>query len=240
MMGETQAKLQVPSVLRSAQLSEQESLWHGFTTRDLASDYDRISVELNVLRSQIYYLNQVHSNLAVLIERQTELDDLPCADALITNRKDIIIGVRTADCLPILVFDQRKHVVAAIHAGYKGLLNGVVQNTFRFLSEVFSSSPQDCLVALGPAICVNHYEMGQEVIDLYKKNFPNSFCYKVQNNSFHLDLKGTAKIFLENLGVPLKQVSDVGLCTFEETDHFFSYRKKQDVGRQFNFIGMMS
>lgn len=216
-------------------------LMHGFTTKELGADYDLIAVELKILVSQIYYVDQIHSNRVLVIDKKTELDELPQADALVTNLENVIIGVRTADCLPILLYDAKNEVVAAIHAGFKGLLSGVVQNTFQVLKRHFDSHPEDILVSLGPCIRVDRYEVGLEVIEQFQKTYGTRFISDFSRAPRpHLDLPGTAKMLFQDLGVKADQIDDLGLCTYRQEAFFHSYRRENGTGRQFNFIGMLS
>lgn len=228
--------------LTSPQLEQFPELKHAFTTSLLKDDYDRIAVKLKVLTSQIYYVEQIHSNRVVYLSSSMSLADLPAADAIVTDRKDIYIGVRTADCVPILVFDPTQQVVAAIHAGYKGLLTGIIQNTLNLMMQSFSSRPEDLLVTIGPCICVDHYEVGREVIDAFRERYRERFAFATDANSrLYLDLNQTARMILEDCGVDADNLEDLNLCTYEKHDVFFSYRRQHTAaGRHFNCIGMKS
>lgn len=228
--------------LTSPQLEQFPELKHAFTTTLLKDDYDRIAVKLKVLTSQIYYVEQIHSNRVVYLSPSMSLADMPAADAIVTDRKDVYIGVRTADCVPILVYDPEQQVVAAIHAGYKGLLNGIIQNTLNLMMQSFSSRPEDFVVTIGPCICVDHYEVGQEVIDAFRDRYRDRFVFATSADSkVYLDLNQTARMILEECNIDFDNLEDLNLCTYEKEDLFFSYRRQREAaGRHFNCIGMKS
>jgi YfiH family protein len=227
--------------LSSQLLSNYKNIVHGFGTKDFGIDYDRIARKLHVLRSQIYYLpNQIHSNKVQYVDQETELDDLHEGDALVTDQPNVIVGVRTADCVPILCHDPVKNVVAAIHAGYKGVLESVVQKTFEMMQRLFACRAQDIVVGIGPAICLEHYEVGFDVIEAFRKLYGDRFiCEEYEDARPHLDVRATIAFILSDLGVDEKNVDGVGLCTFEREDLFCSYRRDGGEGRQFNYIGML-
>lgn len=228
--------------LTSPQLEQFPEIKHAFTTTLLKDDYDRIAVKLKVLSSQIYYVDQIHSNRVVYLSSSMSLADMPAADAIVTDRKNVYIGVRTADCVPILVFDPERQIVAAIHAGYKGLLNGVIQNTINLMTSNFSSKPENLTVTIGPHICVDHYEVGFEVIQMFRDRYHERFVFTMEPGSKpHLNLSHTALMILEDCGVDPDNLEDLNLCTYENEDLFFSYRRqKEAAGRQFNCIGIKS
>lgn len=233
--------------LQLPHFSEADGLVHGFTTREIGGDCDRLAVKLKMLSSQIYYLKQIHSEKVVFIDENTELSQIGPADALVTDRKDILIGVRTADCVPILIHDPEREVVAAIHAGYKGILAGVIQNTIAIMTERLGCQAKDFIWGIGPAICINHYEVGPDVIHYFKDKFRDRFVYRTDlGERPHLDIKASAKMILTDLGLDEHNGMDIGLCTYERDDLFFSYRRLRKTenieaqGRHFNFIGMVS
>lgn len=225
------------SILRSANLAERPGLIHGFTTQPLGADYDHLAVKLKILVSQIYYVEQIHSAKVVVIDEESELGNLPQADALVTARRHVIIGVRTADCLPVLLHDPIKGVVAAVHAGFRGLLGGILQNSIDMMVKAFGSSPDDIDAVFGPCIRVSRYEVGEEVLEAFRDRFGKAgFSFEqAPGQKPHLDLAGSAQKILAQAGIG--PAHDAGLCTYDDT-RFHSYRRAPGAGRQFNFIGL--
>lgn len=227
-------------IIYAESLKRHAEIVHGFTTKALGADYDRIAVAARVLVSQIYYAEQIHSEKVIVIDENSELAQLPAADAFVTNRADVLVGVRTADCLPILVYDPVKKVVAAIHAGYRGLLKGVIQNTLNVMQNKLGTSISDVRVVIGPSVCINHYEVGQELIDEFMTVYPHDTVYmKNPGTKPHLDVAATAVSVIQKCGVTDFHLEHLAACTYEDEKKFFSHRRSPGNGRQFAFIGRL-
>ena len=181
------------------------------------------------LPSEIVWLNQTHSSICVDADKINEIIE---ADASFTSKQGVVCGILTADCLPVFVSRIDGSKVGIAHAGWRGLLSGVIEN----LIKSFESNGEDITVHLGPAISMYSFEVGKEVKDLYlskNKNFERSFGFK--NNKNYLDLYDAARIILEGLNI--KYISGGGRCTFKESKHFFSYRRDGiNSGRMAHFI----
>ena len=181
------------------------------------------------LPSEIVWLNQTHSSICVDADKINEIIE---ADASFTSKQGVVCGILTADCLPVFVSRIDGSKVGIAHAGWRGLLSGVIEN----LIKSFESNGEDITVHLGPAISMYSFEVGKEVKDLYlskNKNFERSFGFK--NNKNYLDLYNAARIILEGLNI--KYISGGGRCTFKESKHFFSYRRDGiNSGRMAHFI----
>lgn len=170
-----------------------------------------------------FWLNQTHSTNCVIV---TDNNCENSADAAITKNKNIPLVVMTADCLPIVLCDKNGTEIAAIHAGWKGLVNGIIENTIQKLSQ----HPNNYIAWIGPAICGNCYTTDKDVFDKFIYHYP--WCYDsfTKNNSrFHTNLAKIAKMLLNRLGVDKVFLSN--LCTYEENDKFYSYRKQEKTGR---------
>ncbi len=127
---------------------------------------------------------QVHSDgIMVVNERHAGCgaynfeSGLPNTDAIITNSNSIAIGILTADCVPVMLFDPVRKVIGVSHAGWKGSLLRIAAKTVLKMKEVYGTEPSDCLVSLGPGICKRCYEVSDSII----KQFENAFNYKVEN-----------------------------------------------------------
>ena len=178
-----------------------------------------------------YWLNQTHS-VDVLKLPSPKLN----GDASYTIDKNTVCVVQTADCLPLLVTNMDGTIVAAIHAGWRGLLNGVIENTI----EKMNMSPNELLVWLGPAISQKHFEVGFDV--------KNSFCEKHSEaeKAFHLisdkkwlaDIYVLAKIRLNLCGISQIYGGSVSndYCTFANELEYFSYRRDGVTGRMASLI----
>lgn len=173
------------------------------------------------------WLHQIHSNLSIQIPSNSIN-----ADGAFTREKKIICAVRTADCLPILVTDEEGSCVAAIHAGWRGLGSGIIEN---FFQKIKLKGP--AIVWLGPCISQDVFEVGLDVYDFFIKHDSRMapvFNYK-RKNKFYLNLTRAAIIKLRNIGV--KNISAIeDICTYRDSEQFYSYRRDKITGRMASLI----
>jgi YfiH family protein len=177
------------------------------------------------LPSSPEWLEQTHSTDCVLVEEDLNR----VADASISRSPAKVLSIMTADCLPILLCNKEGTEIAAVHAGWKGLVNGIVENTLAKMQR-----PRDQILAwCGPAICHNCFEVGEEVFDLYQEKYPFAeFFFKkhhVNNLKFLANLPKLLEEILRQSGI--NNVYQSNLCTFEEENNFYSYRRDQKTGR---------
>ena len=169
------------------------------------------------LPSEPVWINQTHSSICV---DASKFNSIVKADASFTSVPGVVCGVLTADCLPVFVSKKDGSMVGVAHAGWRGMISGVIEN----LIESFECNGAELVVHLGPAISSNCLEVGAEIKDLYlskNKNFKRSFCFN--NNKYYLDLYEAAKIILKNFNV--RSITGGDRCTFLESEHYFSYRR---------------
>ena len=232
---------------------------------------------LNALRAESFALaslRQVHSAKVVQVTHGAESvtyhdsqfpdgqllgGGKPEADALMTADAGVLLTIRTADCLPVLIADPRRGVVAAVHAGWRGALESIVEKTVQEMRRVFDSAPRDLAVALGPSIRACCYVVGPEVVDAFCSRFargPTFFRSPLQQappcsgtfgaagaripaeSASYLDLVAVALDQLERAGVLSLQIDVADFCTSCRTDLFFSYRKEgPGAGRMLAVVG---
>jgi polyphenol oxidase len=236
---------------------------------------------LNALRAECFELSsvrQVHSAKVAQVthsagtvtyhdsgspDGQVSRERKPEADALMTADSGVLLAIRTADCLPVLIADPRRGSVAAVHAGWRGALEGVVEKTVREMRRAFNSAPRDLAVALGPSIRACCYVVGPEVVDAFCSRFargPTFFRSPLKqvpassgtvavrvaaagaqipaDSAYYLDLVAVALDQLERAGVLSSQIDVADFCTSCRTDLFFSYRKEgAATGRMLAVIG---
>lgn len=153
-------------------------------------------------------------------------------DALVTSVPDIMIGVNTADCVPVLMYDPINLVVGAAHAGWRGAVNGILRNTIQAMCEI--GAHRNALHAIiCPAIGVECFEVGEEVACL----FPEKFVNRNYSERPHIDLPGYVKYCLVQGGVPVRNIQHTDICTRCNYTSYFSARKLGiNSGRNFSFI----
>lgn len=196
----------------------------------VATNRQRLRTLAQLPRDPIW-LQQTHSTIALELNHDCSFDSPPIADACFTRYHNLPCTVMTADCLPLLVCNQQGSEVAAIHAGWRGLRDGIITST---LSQLHSQ-PQQLLVWLGPAIGPEVFELNDEIrLDFLSRNAQNSVAFKQVNSKWFADIYALARIELSSLGV--KHIFGGNYCTFSDSERFFSYRRDGITGRMASTI----
>jgi len=187
----------------------------------------------------IFLLNQIHSNKLVYIDNNYKLTKKPKADAVITNQKNLPIAVLTADCVPILICDNKKRIVAAIHAGWKGAFKGIIDKVIKFMVKK-GCSLKNITAVIGPSISVKNYEVKDDFMKKFIKKDKKSLKYfKIENNKLYFDL--SQYVYSQILQNKIKNIDTIKLDTFDIKNKFFSARralslKQNDYGRNISII----
>ncbi len=176
---------------------------------------------------------QVHSADAVHADAPRPVhEDHHKADIILTDKPDVTLYMRFADCVPILLHDPKKNVVAIAHAGWLGTVRGASSAAVRAMREKYGSKPKDILAAIGPSIGVDHYEVGPDVISQVEQAFGPDAKRLVESRDgkTYLDLWAANRIQLEKSGVEQIEIADI--CTACHLDDWFSHRaEKGKTGR---------
>jgi YfiH family protein len=215
-------------IYRCSALEELGWLDHGFTTKQSAA-----------LITAVITLRQIHSsvvwNAAGVQDRDRE------GDALVSNERGQRIGVRTADCVPILLADRRQRAVAAIHAGWRGTAARIAYRAIEQMMQDYGAHPSDIVAAIGPSIGVCCYRVGGEVKDQFQELFPEWRGSRDGEEPAMLDLTEANRRILGAAGVPIEQIYVSGLCTWHCGDDFYSYRREpENPGRMVSYIARVS
>ncbi|MDP4185765.1 MAG: peptidoglycan editing factor PgeF [Bacteroidota bacterium] len=200
----------------------------------IAQNQFLLSAALGTSEDSIFYCHQTHSaNVRVIDtnflglkqeEKQHLLDDV---DAMVTNLSNIHLIIRTADCVPVLLFDPKKKAVAAIHAGWRGTVARIACKALEKMQANYGSDPRDVLAAIGPSISPDVYEVGPEVCEQFQSTFSFSeqIIRKKGNGKYMLDLwQANTKQLLE-YGVLDSHIELAGLCTLTQSELFYSARR---------------
>lgn len=182
------------------------------------------------------WLQQVHGTAVARPDLASGQNTTPViADAAYSCARQNVCAVMTADCLPLLVCDKAGHEVAAIHAGWRGLAAGVIEQTLRH----FQAKPTDIMVWLGPAIGPQAFTVGAEVRSAFIKQQPAATAaFKVQSNGKYLaDLYLLARLRLAAQGITAIYGGEY--CTYQQAEHFFSYRRDGQTGRMASAIWLV-
>jgi YfiH family protein len=202
--------------------------------RTLIAEYFKITDD------KIYLPQQCHTNNVKIIKETSKIEDLAETDALITNKPGILLGVLTADCVPILLFDPVCKVVAAIHAGWKGTIKNIVKTTINSMSINFNCRPENILAVIGPSISQKRFEVGEEVAVKFKQSFDKNsgiIQFNAETGKDHIDLQKSNRNFLIRESVKPERIESSGLCTYDNTEWFYSARRDGiNCGRFGSFI----
>ena len=185
------------------------------------------------LPSNPVWINQTHSSICV---NASKVKSIVEADASFTSKPGVVCGVLTADCLPVFISKKDGSKVGVAHAGWRGLITGVIES----LLESLECEGDDLVVHLGPAISMNYFEVGEEIKALYlSKNDKFYRSFSLNKNKHYLDLYDAARIVLEGFNV--KSIYGGDRCTLGESKHFFSYRRDGvNSGRMAHLIWIKS
>ncbi|TQV61507.1 MAG: peptidoglycan editing factor PgeF [Sulfurovum sp.] len=185
--------------------------------------------------------NQTHSNHIKVIKESIELgwsdkeSAIDDCDALITNQKNLMLTILTADCVPILLFCPKKNVISAIHAGWKGTLGKIVINAVETMKDEFGVNPKDIVASIAPSIGECCYEVSKEVAQKFDE-YQNA--YRLTNGTYMLNLPLINELQLKSVGV--KNIEQSNICTACDNEKYFSYRKEGGCsGRFMSMIGLI-
>lgn len=183
--------------------------------------------------------DQVHGSLVAVVSAGDAGRSIPGADGLATSESGLALAIHAADCVPILVADPRRRVVAALHAGWRGTAAGIPIEGVRVLTERFKSNPRDLLVAIGPSIGPCHYEVDEPVMSQMRRwTWWSDVSTPDGQHHWRLDLRAASRRHMLDAGVPSAQIEVLDLCTYDHPELFYSYRRDKVTGRMAAVIAL--
>ncbi|MGB3346081.1 MAG: peptidoglycan editing factor PgeF [Candidatus Humimicrobiia bacterium] len=214
-----------------------DSIVYGFTTKNWTK---RALIEnLNLNDFSIIYMNQIHSDKFHLLKEVP--GEILVGDALITTIPKILLTIKTADCLPILIFDKEAKVVSAIHVGWKGVIRKFTKKVVLEIVDSLDIKPSSLFALLGPCICSKCYEVGEDVKEILEKewdSFTDLLIPSHKEGKYQLDLRKANTIQLKEMGLKQENIFNIKLCTKCNPKLFFSHRRKPiNKDRMISFIG---
>lgn len=207
---------------------------------DIQDDYDRIHDNYRILQRAIgiddrqrVWMHQVHGGDVVTVTGQTESGAK--ADAMITRESSRLLAVRVADCVPVLLASRDGSTVAAVHAGWRGVIARVLPNTIRAMDV----DPANLLVAIGPCIGFESFEVGYDVLNAFQESFGTEAPVRIESRGKgRADLKRALLLQLDEFHLFDDQIDTTDRCTYRDRDEFFSHRRDGGVtGRMAAIIG---
>jgi len=219
-----------------------DSLNFDYRGADQAADIDEnmriVSGALNVALENLVTVNQVHGDGILTVTHRDQIREKPDADAIITSLTEVPVGILTADCLPILLFDKGG-AIGAVHAGWRGTAKGIVIKAVEAMGRTYGTRAEDILCALGPYIGPCCYTVGEDVASGFRSSFGDTkgFIEERSNGRISLDIGLSNLSQLISAGVSKENISFDPACTSCNNRLFFSYRKDGGrTGRQLSFI----
>ena len=215
------------------------SLNLGVSTEDnllaVAENRRRFFAALGVEEAHTASAHQVHGDAVLHVERPGRWEGY---DALVTRQTGVYLCVTVADCTPILLWDPRQSVVAAVHAGWRGTQLRILSKTLEEMRHCYRSNPSDCVAYIGTCIDACDYEVGADVADGFEPEFKR---WDEGRQRFFLDLKKANKAQLLQAGIPEAHFEVSPYSTVKDNDRFFSHRKEAgQTGRMLHVIGIKS
>ena len=194
---------------------------------NIRKNIEHVSKKIEIKSKDLLLMNQTHSNNVIVITKKNQSELRFKSDALVTELTNIGIGVLTADCVPILLYDEVNQVIACIHAGWKGAFLNIVENTIK---EINLLNPRNKITAaVGPCIGKKNYEVQ---IDFYKKFLHDSIANEIfffhENMKIYFDIRKYVNNKLNLAGI--ENIDNINEDTFENSKSFFSYRRSQQAG----------
>ncbi len=200
---------------------------HGFSTR-MNNGTERLLPDRTIRTDQVITGLQIHGDGIAVIRDETDLASVRSrpVDALLTDRCETAIGVYTADCAPLLLFDPPHRAVGAVHAGWRGTVLRIAEKAVAAMTAHFGTRPSDLLAAIGPTIGPCCYEVGREVLDQMTQALPrwNTVVFPLNGEKAMINLQEANRLQLLEAGIPSDRIGVLPLCTSCRRDLFYSFR----------------
>jgi purine-nucleoside/S-methyl-5'-thioadenosine phosphorylase / adenosine deaminase len=207
---------------------------------NVAENFRRVRKALGCRRHIRVQVNQVHGKDVWLPPaKPIRPIDAPRADAIVTDRAGLLLMVRVADCVPVLLSDKEGRVVSAVHAGWRGVVAGVVVSAVDAMTRLGGVDPSCLVAAIGPCIQRDRFEVGSEVAQAFDDIGLSEAVSHRGVDRPHIDLSAAVAHQLEQAGIGLPQIDRTDRCTYEHAEDFFSHRRDQGrTGRQAALIAV--
>jgi YfiH family protein len=210
----------------------------------IAANRQALATKLGIAADCIVMPHQVHGVECRVVgkdfldlpesERRARLEGVDC---VMTRERGLCIGVSTADCIPVLLFDAAHRAAAAIHAGWRGTVDGIVTKAVEVMAMRFDTQPGDLRAVIGPGISLKNFEVGQEVYDRFAEAGYDMSAVAKRFEKWHIDLPLCNELQLRQAGVSAGHIRQSGICTWDRVDDFFSARRLgQQSGRIYTAI----
>ncbi len=203
--------------------------FHGLNRKKVRQDINNLKELLNCKTAPLVLVQQVHGRRikTVRTKPKTGLSYFSGCDALITEKRGLMIGILTADCLPVFLYDRRRNAIGLIHAGWRGIAKGIVPATIRKMQRLYQSRPADMLAGIGPHISARHYEI--DAATARKLGLP-------AKDATQADLGKLVRDQLRQSGVPENNIETTLICTYASRQCYSYRRQGKKAGRLLSFL----
>lgn len=191
-----------------------------------------LAAALHIKPNEIFLPHQVHGVTCRVIDadflrlgKVQQTTQLEGVDAVMTAERGVCIGVSTADCIPVLLYDKVNNAAAAVHAGWRGTVQRIVEKVFHHMECAFGTRSADVIAVIGPGISLKNFEIGDEVYEAFKAQDFNMRLIARRYAKWHIDLPLCNRLQLECVGVPQQAIQMTGICTYDHVDDYFSARR---------------
>lgn len=216
----------------------------GDSPLNVSRNLSALAEELGIDTGHIVLPHQTHGTavlrisddffLRPLSERKKALEGI---DAVMTDVRGVCVGVSTADCVPILLYDPEHHAVCAVHAGWRGTVGRIVEKAVSAMREQYSTEPQSLVACIAPAISAERFEVGDEVYDEFQAATFDMRRISFRAGKWHIDLPECNRLQLSEAGVSPANIHLCGICTYSNAERYFSARRLgAQCGRIYNGI----
>jgi polyphenol oxidase len=214
---------------------QEKNLSHGFASKtygnfslknsDNHNNYQFLAKKLGLLNCPLVQAEQVHSDNICLVKNNRRALE-PGVDGLITKEEDLVLAIRSADCLPIIYYETSEKIIGAAHAGWRGLLKNLPGKMIQYIKQL-GGQEENIIVGVGPHIGSCCYRVGEELLGLFAQKQPDlKNFFQKQNNDYYLNLLAICQQQLEKAGIKKNNFADFKACTVCQNQHWWSYRQE--------------
>ena len=197
----------------------------GDNPEQVKSNLEKLAMSLPERPRLFVIPRQTHTTNVRIITDVPTLEELQDVDAVVTHLKGFCLCVSTADCVPILIYDKEKQVIAAVHAGWRGTVGRIVEKTLEVMKLYYGTDGKDVIACIGPSISLESFEVGDEVYETFAEAGFDMERIAKKYEKWHLDLWEANRLQLLAHGVLPEHIEVAGICTYQQHEDFFSARR---------------
>ena len=208
------------------------NLYCGDAPEAIAKNRRLLCKELAVAEDHLIMPHQVHDTgisqigkTFFLLSEDIRKQVLEGIDALITNMRHICIGVSTADCIPIIIYDPEHHAAGVVHSGWRGTVANITGRVVISMQRAYQSNPEMLKAVIGPGISLKNFEVGDEVYEAFSDAGYPMEQISCKEQKWHIDLCACCRLQLEATGIKAENIEESGICTYDEVEDYFSARR---------------